>query len=96
MVKVWGRWCGPYWTAGMPIPAKDYDWDTDPSPKVQDNLDMACRLHDRVYGTRGDKSRADARLQRTATSIALTNPLTAKGIAAATIAAAMKAKEVWT
>jgi len=56
---------------------------------------MACRLHDRVYGTRGDKSRADSRLQRTATSIALTNPLTAKGIAAATIAAAMKAKEVW-
>lgn len=95
MVRVWGRWCGPNWTGGRAIPAKDYDWVRDPSPGVQDNLDMACRIHDRTIGTGGDIAQADKLLQHTATGIALANPLTAKGTAAAGIAAAMKAKEVW-
>lgn len=95
MVKVWGRWCGPNWTGGRAIPAKDYDWANDPSPNSSDDLDFACKLHDRVYGDGGDRARADKLLQNTATKIALTNPLTSKGTAAALIAAAMKAKEVW-
>jgi hypothetical protein len=95
MVKVWGRWCGPSWTSGRPIPAKDYDWVNDPSPKVQDSLDMACRIHDRTYGTNGDRSQADKLLRNTALKIAARNPLSAEGIAAVGVAAAMTAKEVW-
>jgi len=95
MVRVWGRWCGPSWTAGRAIPAKDYDWVNDPSPGVQDNLDMACRIHDRTYGTFGDTSKADKLLRNTALKIAAANPLSAEGIAAVAVAAAMTAKEVW-
>lgn len=95
MARVWGRWCGPNWTGGRAIPAKDYDWANDPSPNANDDLDFACKLHDRVYGNDGNRSKADKLLQNTATRIAITNPLTAKGAAAALIAAAMKAKEVW-
>jgi hypothetical protein len=98
MVRIWGRWCGPTWTAGQAIPAKDYDWATDPSPRAQDDLDMACRIHDRVLGTTDDKrARAisDELLGDTAAAIARREPLSSKGIAARGISVAMKAKAVW-
>lgn len=98
MVRIWGRWCGPNWTAGQRIPAKDYDWKKDPSPRAQDNLDSACRLHDSVYGQTNSssaRSSADRELEAAANKIANAEPLSGKGIAARSIALAMAAKEAW-
>jgi len=98
MVRVWGRWCGPNWTAGRAIPARDYDWDSDPSPGTTDNLDLCCRIHDRTYGTSESheaREVADRRLEKCAALVATEDPLSRKGIAALLIVSAMKAKEQW-
>ena len=92
MVRVWGKWCGPNWTAGQRIPAKKYDWENDPNPSVKDDLDNACRLHDRVYGTGGNKKRADKDLERSAKSIASTSTDKKKKRAASEIYQAMVLK----
>ena len=94
MVRIWGRWCGPQWTAGRKIYAREYDWENDPSPRVQDNLDACCRLHDRVYGATKDSKKldkSDLELARCAERIALRtrNPL--KQGAALAIATTMRA-----
>jgi len=54
VVAIHGRWCGPNWTDGRNISARDYrlaggDFK---SPCV-DALDCACREHDRACSGRG-------------------------------------------
>lgn len=87
-------WCGPNWTGGKAIPAKDYDWVNDPHPRSEGELDFACRIHDRTYGAGGNKQQADALLIRKADRIAKERPFTDEGIAARLIAAGMRTKEL--
>lgn len=91
MVAIHGRWCGPNWTDGRNISARDYrlaggDFK---SPCI-DDLDCACRNHDRdCSGRSGCSSKADRILAAKAQWIALTQPrlrevaqLVASGMAA--------------
>lgn len=94
LVRIWGNWCGPNWTGGNAVPAKDYDWVNDPNPATVDELDLACRIHDRTYGTGGDLHAADRLLQQKADRIAAERPLTPEGIAARLVAAGMRTKEM--
>jgi hypothetical protein len=54
--KIHGNYCGPSWTAGMPVPAKDVEASGPPgsntftSVKPTDNLDLACAEHDWFCG----------------------------------------------
>ena len=94
MVAIHGRWCGPNWTDGRAISARDYKLQggdfTDP---CIDALDCACREHDRgCSGPRGCTRKADRKLAAKAQWIALTNPrlrsvaqVVASGIAFASI-----------
>ena len=76
MVKIHGNWCGPNWTAGRAISARDYrlaggDFK---SPCI-DRLDCACRTHDKeCSGKRGCTKDADAKLAAKAALIALITP----------------------
>ena len=75
LVKIHGNWCGPNWTGGQNVEAKDFtgDWN---GPAVS-KLDEACRLHDKECASRGDKGccqEDDAKLIRTALKESL-NPI---------------------
>ena len=75
MVKIHGNWCGPNWTGGKNVAAKDYkgSWN---GPAVS-KLDKACRKHDKKCASRGDKGCCrsdDAQLVRTALKESL-NPI---------------------
>lgn len=93
-MRIWGNWCGPNWTGGKAIPAKEYDWATDPHPQAIDELDMACKIHDFTYGTDGNREQADRLLEKKAERIANERPLTPEGIAARAVALGMKTKEM--
>lgn len=94
LVAIHGRWCGPNWTDGRNISARDYRLQGGDfkSPCV-DSLDCACREHDRACSGRGGCTAAgDRRLAAKAQWIAITNPrlrnvaqLVASGIALASI-----------
>jgi len=62
MVKIYGRYCGPNWTAGKNRAAAD----TPPSEfqrvKPIDRLDDACRMHDWECRSGGCSRKADVRL----------------------------------
>jgi len=73
LVKIWGDWCGPDWTGGQAVSAQDYtgSW----SAPCKDNLDCACRAHDRDCSHPAGCSRsADAKLISTALRVAA-NPI---------------------
>jgi len=75
LVKIHGNWCGPGWTGGQKVDAKDYkgSWNA----KAVDVLDRACRQHDKRCASRGDKgccARDDAILIRKASKISQ-NPI---------------------
>ena len=94
LVAIHGRWCGPNWTDGRNISARDYLLaGGDFKSSCVDALDCACREHDRACsGKSGCSSSADRRLAAKAQWIALTNPklrnvaqLVASGIALASL-----------
>ena len=72
MVRIYGKWCGPGWTAGQKLNAADMK-PTDFQVRCNDKLDCACKRHDiDVY--HGGRSRAsDNRLIKAALKISL-NP----------------------
>ena len=76
LVAIHGRWCGPNWTDGRRISAREYKLaGGDFTGPCVDALDCACREHDRgCSGPSGCTRRADARLAAKAQWIALTNP----------------------
>ena len=76
MVAIHGRWCGPNWTDGRRISARDYLLEGgDFKGRCTDSLDCACRDHDRACsGPGGCTAAADRRLAAKAQWIALTNP----------------------
>ena len=74
LVKIWGNWCGPDWTGGQRVSAQDYkgSW----KAPCQDNLDCACRRHDRdASHPKGNSKAGDDALLRVAKQVAL-NPIT--------------------
>lgn len=73
LVKIWGNWCGPDWTGGQRVSAQDYQgsWNY----PARDDLDRACRRHDRDCAHPDGCSRsADAALISTALRVAA-NPI---------------------
>ena len=73
MVKIWGNWCGPDWTGGQRVSAEEYQgsW----SYPAIDNLDAACRKHDRqCAGEKGCSKKADDALLKVARKISA-NPI---------------------
>ena len=76
MVAIHGRWCGPNWTDGRNISARDYRLEGgDFKSSCIDSLDCACREHDRsCSGAGGCSAAADRRLAAKAQWVAITNP----------------------
>ena len=76
MVAIHGRWCGPNWTDGRNISARDYLLaGGDFKSPCLDDLDCACRDHDRRCSRkRGCSAKADRILAAKAQWIALTQP----------------------
>ena len=75
LVKIHGNWCGPGWTGGQSVDAQDYtgSW----SYPALDQLDRACRTHDKECGSRGEIgccSRDDKKLIVAALKVA-NNPI---------------------
>jgi len=72
MVAIHGNWCGPNWTGGRALPARDprVDW----SVKSLSKLDSACKVHDRACADGGCSAADDRRLARKATMISIFNP----------------------
>jgi len=89
VVKVWGNYCGPNWTAGQARPAKDID--KLPYVAPTDALDSACMQHDRACSKNGCTSAADRKLRNTALLLAFTQRRLREP--ALLIAAAMSAAE---
>ena len=90
MVRIHGRYCGPNWTHGRNIPAKDYDLYPEVTPI--DALDRACQAHDKDCSQGGCSKKGDSLLVRRALVVAATTPnpqlrttalLVAAGISAA-------------
>jgi len=69
MVKIYGNWCGPNWTGGRRLSARQYDErGLDWNSIAISPLDSGCRLHD-FEGRSGTMPRAaDTRLIHTARS----------------------------
>ena len=76
LVAIHGRWCGPNWTDGRNISARDYKLQGgDFRSRCVDDLDCACRAHDKACsGKSGCFASADRKLAAKAQWIALTNP----------------------
>lgn len=73
MVRLWGLWCGPNWTAGQVKPAEDATKADARSPCI-DNLDCACKEHDLNIAQKGANYDGDTRLLRVAQRI-LNDPM---------------------
>ena len=69
MVKLHGKYCGPNWTAGKVLAAKDATA-KDFKVKPTDDLDKACRLHDLDINKRGNSFTTDQKLEDRAMRIA--------------------------
>lgn len=75
MAKIYGNWCGPNWTDGRPISARDYLLaGGDFKDPCIDNLDCACRAHDKDCShPDGCSAKADRKLVSIARDV-LDNP----------------------
>jgi len=75
MVRIYGNWCGPGWTAGRDIDALTYKEQGGKFDEpCKDKLDCACRKHDRDCAhPLGCSKKGDSALIKTALSVA-TNP----------------------
>ena len=76
MVKIHGNWCGPNWTAGRKISARDYKLAGGTfKSRCIDKLDCACRTHDKGCSRKsGCNYDDDTKLMEAADKI-LANPL---------------------
>ena len=71
MVKIYGQYCGPGWTAGKARAAKDTPADEFFRVKPIDALDNACRSHDwRCKRDGGCTSNSDRLLANAANDVA--------------------------
>lgn len=77
MVKLHGKYCGPNWTAGKVLAAKDATA-KDFKVKPVDDLDAACRIHDLDINKRGNSFTTDQKLETKARRIAKSPRYSAK------------------
>ena len=75
MVRIYGNWCGPNWTAGRNIDALTYkEQGGQFDEPCIDKLDCACRKHDRSCAhPLGCSRKGDAELVKTALAVSV-NP----------------------
>ncbi len=103
MVRIYGNWCGPGWTAGRRIGALEYKQQGGQfdEPCI-DKLDCACRDHDRDCAhPLGCSRKGDSALIKTALAVSLDirnrllRPQLANtaGLVAAGIAAAQRGRQ---
>jgi len=73
MVRIYGNWCGPNWTAGRRIGALQYQEQGGQfNEPCIDELDCACRNHDRDCAhPAGCSRKGDSELIKTALKISL-------------------------
>ena len=73
MVRIYGNWCGPGWTAGRNIDALTYKQEGGQfNEPCIDKLDCACRNHDRACAhPDGCSRKGDTELIKTALAISL-------------------------
>lgn len=73
MVRIYGNWCGPGWTAGRRIGALEYKQQGGQFDEpCLDKLDCACRNHDRdCANPLGCSRKGDEKLIRTALQVSL-------------------------
>lgn len=78
MVKYHGNWCGPNWTDGKNVSAREYRLrGGNFLGACIDELDCACRTHDKdCSGPKGCTRQADEKLIKSADKI-IANPLNA-------------------
>lgn len=69
MVRIWGKWCGPNWTANQVKPAQDAT-QADRFVPCNDELDCACKRHDLDIADNGPNAAGDLRLMQEADIIA--------------------------
>ena len=77
MVRIYGKYCGPNWTAGKVRAAADTPAEEFTKVKPIDELDDACLLHDWECRRDGCSSSADLRLAQRARAVAA-NPKSSK------------------
>ena len=96
MVRIYGRWCGPNWTDGRRISARDYKVaGGDFRGPCIDKLDCACREHDRACSrSSGCSATADRKLARAAAIRAFVSRNPAERAYARLIAAGILAASV--
>ena len=75
MVRIYGNWCGPGWTAGRNIDALTYkEQGGQFDEPCIDKLDCACRKHDRACADPlGCSRKGDTELIKTALAVSI-NP----------------------
>ena len=92
LTRVWGKWCGPGWTANQSKPESTLTR-KDRLVPCTDDLDCACKRHDIDIRDNGVSFRSDTNLMRDANKI-VANPINlvknpARYYAAVAIAEAM-------
>jgi hypothetical protein len=86
MVRIYGRYCGPNWTAGKNRSAEDTPKEEFFRVRPVDALDNACRSHDwRCKRDKGCTSNSDRLLANAADAVAKDPKSSKKQIAAAKI-----------
>lgn len=75
MTRVWGKWCGPGWTANQSKPESTLTRKDRRVPCI-DSLDCACKKHDIDIRDNGVSFRSDTVLMNEAASI-VANPINA-------------------
>jgi len=65
LVRLWGKWCGPNWTANQVKPAQAAT-KKDRLVPCNDELDCACKRHDLDIRDNGPNHRGDMQLKREA------------------------------
>jgi len=73
MVRIWGKWCGPNWTANQVKPASEIT-KKDRRVSCTDDLDCACKRHDISIRNNGPSFKSDTNLMRDANKI-VANPI---------------------
>jgi len=87
-MKIHGNYCGPNWTHGLNVPAKDYFLYSEVAPI--DALDKACQDHDKECSHGGCSSRGDTALRNAALAVAVSSSDVQIRATATSIALAMQ------